>query len=102
MASSAVSQRQSIMSRTGWPSTLVMTQPGVKPASSAGLSGSTDSMTAFGGSGSAALAAAHGLRSLLRHILRRINAHVNTAFPLPFTHMPVHFSQHIMVACRTR
>ena len=41
--------------------------------------------------GSAALAAARGLRSLLRHILRRINAHVNTAFPLPFAHMTLIF-----------
>ncbi len=41
--------------------------------------------------GSATLAAARGLRSLLRHILRRINAHVNTAFPLPFAHMPLIF-----------
>ena len=38
--------------------------------------------------GSTAFAAARGLRSLLRHILRRINAHVNTAFPLPLACTP--------------
>ena len=102
ITSSAVSQRQSIMSRTGWPSTLVMMQPGVKPASSAGLSGSTDSMTAFGGSGSAALATARWTaqpasphpeedKCPRQH---RLSASVH-----PYA---VDFSQHIMVACRTR
>ena len=55
----------------------------VKPASSAGLSGSIGSDDGLRGSGARRLRPPADCVSLLRHILRRINAHVNTAFPLP-------------------
>ena len=77
-----------MMSRTGWPSTLVTMQPGVEARIVGGAFGQHGFDDGLRGLGDAALAAARGLRGLLRHILRRINAHVNTAFPLPFARMP--------------
>ena len=115
ISSSAESQRQSIRSRTGSPSTVVMKQPGSNPASSAGLSGATYSISARGGSflrarepAARALPAASRSMSfegytatrafLSRYVVRRLALECPTPFPkLPALNTPAPWS--FNVAC---